>query len=92
LVGGQNLDHHPHVHCVVPGGGLSPDGQCWIACHPKFFLPVVALSRLFRGKFLDGLKRQRKLQLADKLLPLFDVPRSARNARSARTANSRAIL
>ena len=54
---GQNLDHHPHVHCVVPGGGLSPDGQRWIASHPKFFLPVVALSRLFRGKFLDGLKR-----------------------------------
>lgn len=73
---GQNLDHHPHVHCVVPGGGLSPDGQRWIASHPKFFLPVVALSRLFRGKFLDGLKRlhrQRKLQLADKLLPLFDA-------------------
>ena len=73
---GQNLDHHPHVHCVVPGGGLSLDGQRWIASHPKFFLPVVALSRLFRGKFLDGLKRlhrQRKLQLADKLLPLFDA-------------------
>jgi hypothetical protein len=73
---GQNLDHHPHVHCVVPGGGLSPDGQRWIASHPKFFLPVVALSRLFRGKFLDGLKRlhrQHKLQLADKLLPLFDA-------------------
>jgi hypothetical protein len=73
---GQNLDHHPHVHCVVPAGGLSPDGQRWIASHPKFFLPVVALSRLFRGKFLDGLKRlhrQRKLQLADKLLPLFDA-------------------
>ena len=73
---GQNLDHHPHVHCVVPGGGLSPDGQGWVAAHPKFFLPVVALSRLFRGKFLDGLKRlhrQRKLQRADKLLPLVDV-------------------
>jgi hypothetical protein len=73
---GQNLDHHPHLHCVVPGGGLSLDGQRWIASPPKFFLPVVALSRLFRGKFLDGLKRlhrQRKLQLADKLLPLFDA-------------------
>ena len=73
---GQNLEHHPHVHCVVPGGGLSPDGQRWIASHPEFFLPVVALSRLFRGKFLAGLKRlhrQGKLQLADKLLPLFDA-------------------
>jgi hypothetical protein len=73
---GQNLEHHPHLHCVVPGGGLSPDGQQWIASHATFFLPVVALSRLFRGKFLAGLKRlhrQGKLKLADKLLPLFDA-------------------
>jgi len=70
---GQNLEHHPHVHCVVPGGGLSPDGTQWIASSQKFFLPVVALSRLFRGKFLAGLKRlhrQGKLQLKDKLAPL----------------------
>ena len=45
---GQNLLHHPHLHCVVPGGGLSPDGQRWIACRPGFFLPVRVLSRLFR--------------------------------------------
>jgi hypothetical protein len=49
---GQNLQHHPHVHCVVPGGGLSPDGSQWIACHRGFFLPVRVLSRVFRGKFL----------------------------------------
>jgi hypothetical protein len=49
---GQNLHHHPHVHCVVPGGGLSPDGARWISCRPGFFLPVRALSRVFRGKFL----------------------------------------
>ena len=49
---GQNLQHHPHVHCVVPGGGLSPDGSRWIACRPGFFLPVRVLSRVFRGKFL----------------------------------------
>jgi Putative transposase/Transposase zinc-binding domain len=49
---GQNLGHHPHVHCVVPGGGLSPDGSRWIACRPGFFLPVRVLSRVFRGKFL----------------------------------------
>jgi hypothetical protein len=49
---GQNLDHHPHVHCVVPGGGLAPDGSRWIACPPGFFLPVRVLSRVFRGKFL----------------------------------------
>jgi hypothetical protein len=53
---GQNLAHHPHVHCVVPGGGLSPDGSSWISCHPGFFLPVRVLSRVFRGKFLAMLR------------------------------------
>jgi Putative transposase/Transposase zinc-binding domain len=49
---GQNLLHHPHLHCVVAGGGLSPDGTRWIACRPGFFLPVRVLSRLFRRLFL----------------------------------------
>jgi integrase len=49
---GQNLEHHPHVHCVVPGGGLSPDGAHWVACRSGFFLPVHVLSAVFRGKFL----------------------------------------
>ena len=49
---GQNLQHHPHVHCVVPGGGIAPDGSRWVACRPGFFLPVRILSRVFRGKFL----------------------------------------
>ena len=53
---GQNLDHHPHVHCVVPGGGISPDGSRWIACRPGFFLPVRVLSIVFRGKFLALLR------------------------------------
>jgi Transposase zinc-binding domain/Putative transposase len=53
---GQNLQHHPHVHCVVPGGGLSPDGTRWVPCRPGFFLPVRVLGRLFRGKFLALLK------------------------------------
>jgi hypothetical protein len=53
---GQNLHHHPHVHCVVPGGGLSLDGARWIACRPGFFLPVRVLSRLFRRLFLDELR------------------------------------
>ncbi len=52
---GQNLQHHPHVHCVVPGGGVSPDGKRWISCRPGFFLPVRVLSRLFRRLFLQGL-------------------------------------
>ena len=60
---GQNLHHHPHVHCVVTGGGLSCDraGKIdatprWVACRPGFFLPVRVLSRVFRGKFLAGLR------------------------------------
>jgi hypothetical protein len=53
---GQTLVHHPHLHCVVPGGGLSPDGTRWIACRPGFFLPVRVLSRLFRRLFLDALQ------------------------------------
>jgi len=52
---GSALTHHPHVHCIVPGGGLSPDGQRWISCKPRFFLPVRVLSRLFRRLFLDRL-------------------------------------
>jgi hypothetical protein len=49
------MTHHPHVHVIVPGGGLSPDGARWIACRPGFFLPVKVLSRLFRRLFLEGL-------------------------------------
>jgi hypothetical protein len=52
---GQNLHHHPHVHCVVPGGGPSLDGTRWVACRPGFFLPVRVLSRLFRRLFLGEL-------------------------------------
>ncbi len=52
---GQNLQHHPHVHCIVPGGGISPDGKRWIACKPGSFLPDRVLSRLFRRLFLEGL-------------------------------------
>jgi hypothetical protein len=54
---GQNLHLHPHVHCVVPGGGLAPEGDRWLSCRPGFFLPVRPLGRLFRGKFLDLLRR-----------------------------------
>ena len=53
---GQNLHLHPHLHCVVPGGGLSPDGE-WKACLPGFFLPVRVLSRLFRRLFLEALEK-----------------------------------
>jgi len=53
---GQNLLHHPHLHCVVPGGGLSADGEHWVACPRGFFLPVRVLSRLFRRLFLAQLQ------------------------------------
>ncbi|WP_299847959.1 IS91 family transposase [uncultured Paracoccus sp.] len=52
---GSALTHHPHIHMIVPGGGLSPDGARWVACRPGFFLHVRVLSRLFRRLFLDGL-------------------------------------
>jgi hypothetical protein len=54
---GQTLQRHPHVHCVVPGGGLSPDHQHWLPARAHFFLPVRVLSRVFRGKFVAGLQR-----------------------------------
>ena len=53
---GQTLQHHPHLHCIVPGGGLSPDGTRWVACRPGFFLPVRVLSRRFRELFLARLQ------------------------------------
>jgi hypothetical protein len=72
---GQTLQPHPHLHCVVPGGGLSPDHQHWIPSSTHFFLPVKVLSRVFRGKFVEGLRRAAR---ADRLtfhaecLPLAD--------------------
>jgi hypothetical protein len=54
---GQTLQPHPHIHCVVPGGGLSPDHARWIRAPDRFFLPVKVLSRVFGGKFVHGLKR-----------------------------------
>lgn len=54
---GQNLLFHPHLHCVVSGGGLSPDSDRWISCRPGFFLPVRVLSRLFRRLFMECLEK-----------------------------------
>jgi hypothetical protein len=53
---GQRLQHHPHVHCVVPMGGLAPDGTRWIHARPRFFLPIAVLRKLFRGKLVAGLR------------------------------------
>jgi hypothetical protein len=54
---GQNLLHHPHVHCIIPAGGLSPDKSRWIRSPASFFVPVLVLSKVFRAKFVGGLKR-----------------------------------
>jgi predicted Zn-ribbon and HTH transcriptional regulator len=70
---GQTLQHHPHVHCVIPAGGLSPDHRRWVRPRYSFFLPVKVLGRVFRGKFVEGLKRawkQNKLCLPGPLKSL----------------------
>jgi hypothetical protein len=78
---GQTLMHHPHLHCVVPGGGMSPDGQRWVACRPGFFLPVRVLSALFRRLFLTQLRQafnDQKLHFFNALAALQDPPTFAR--------------
>jgi len=73
---GSALTHHPHVHGIVPGGGLAPDGARWIPCRPGFFLPVRVLSRLFRRRFLEKLQRLHtsgQLRFFGELAHLADV-------------------
>jgi hypothetical protein len=70
---GQNLHHHPHLHCVIPGGGISADDSRWISCRRQFLFPVKVLSRLFRAKFVHFLKRafhQAELRFHGKVQPL----------------------
>ena len=72
---GQNLQHHPHVHCVVPAGGIAPDHSHWVHPSTGFFLPVRVLSKVFRGKFVAGLKslfRKRGLSFHGSLRSLAD--------------------
>lgn len=74
----RDLRFHPHVHCIVPGGGLSPDGQRWIETRPDFLLPVRALGKTFRGKMLDALRDaydRGALQLTGPAAPLADRAR-----------------
>jgi hypothetical protein len=76
----QDLRHHPHVHCVVPGGGLGPDGR-WVACRPGFFLPVRVLGAMFRGKFVSSLRRayeRGELRFQGRLQHLRDATAFAR--------------
>ena len=76
---GQTLVHHPHIHCVVPAGGFAPGRNAWVRPrYPRFFLPVLVLSEVFRGKFIDGLTslfRRKKLAFHGSLKWLED-PRS----------------
>ena len=70
---GQRLQHHPHVHCVVPMGGLSTDGTRWSHARPRFFLPIPVLRKLFRGKLVAGLRnacRDSRLDFPSTLAPL----------------------
>ena len=81
----QNLLHHPHIHCVVPAGGLAPDGSRWIYCRRKFFLPIKVLSRLFRGKLLAFLRdafAEGKLQFHGQVEPFTRARSLSRLARS----------
>jgi len=71
---GSALTHHPHLHMIVPGGGIAPDGKRWVSCRPGFFLPVRVLSRLFRGLFLEKLVAARKqLQFFGNHAPLANA-------------------
>jgi hypothetical protein len=77
---GSALTHHPHVHMIVPGGGISLDGTRWVSCRPDFFLPVRVLSRLFRRMFLEMLNaahRAGQLQFFGEHAPLLDPRRFA---------------
>ncbi|MGD1215470.1 MAG: transposase [Terriglobales bacterium] len=71
----QRLQHHPHVHCVIPAGGLAPDHSSWISARHSFFLPIKVLSCVFRGKFVAGLRsafQTGTLQFHGHLLPLAE--------------------
>lgn len=86
----QNLLHHPHVHCVVPAGGIAPDGSGWVRCRQKFFLPVRVLSRLFRGKllaFLRDASANGKLQFSGQLAALADPARFQTWLRTLKTSD-----
>ena len=84
---GQTLQFHPHLHCIVPGGGLAPDGRRWVACRPAFFLPVRVLSSLFRRPFLEALDQAfmaGELTFRGSLTNLGDADRFAGLLRAAR--------
>ena len=84
---GQTLTHHPHVHCLVPGGGVALDGRRWVACKPNFLLSVRALSKTFRRLFLDRLAaafRRGELGFFGELAPLAEPAAFAERVRALR--------
>ena len=86
---GQALTHHPHIHCLVPGGALA-DGQRWLACRPRFFLPIHVLSRLFRRLFLERLEMAHtrgRLRFSGTLAQLDDADVFAAAVRRLRRKN-----
>ena len=86
---GQTLTHHPHVHCLVPGGGVALDTQRWLACKPNFLLSVRALSKTFRRLFLDGLEaafRRGELGFFGDLAPLAETAAFAERLRALRNS------
>jgi hypothetical protein len=86
---GSALTHHPHVHCLVPGGGPAPDGSRWIACRPGFFMPVKVMSRLYRRLFLEALQTAfegGRLDFHGSLAHLADANAFAVHLRPLRTA------
>ena len=87
---GSAMTHHPHVHCIVPGGGMSLDGQRWISCKKGFFLPVRVLSRLFRRLFLEQLidaHRNGSLEFHGSLKRLNDYCTFEKSLRPTRTVD-----
>ena len=91
---GSAMTHHPHLHMIVPGGGISCDGQRWIACRPSFFLPVLVLSRLFRRLMLEKLTAAHaagKLQFFGGHAHLADQMRSPRSWRRCARPNGSSI-
>ena len=84
---GQTLTHHPHVHCLVPGGGVALNGQNWVACKPNFLLSVHALSRTFRRLFLQAVEaafRRGELGFFGDLAPLAEAAAFAERVRALR--------
>ncbi len=87
---GQTLTHHPHVHCLVPGGGVALDGRRWVAAKPNFLLSVHALTKTFRRLFLDGLQaacRRGELGFFGELAPLAQIGAFAKRLRAMRRSS-----